>query len=896
MTTFNKIKSDRKRIKDLEKGRKYRLFDEYDPEDRPAAVEGLVLDFHVREKRSDIRYDAVATWDPLSDNTCAADIDQYDIEIWPCTQNGNVIEEGRKDQKHFIVKDPDDLETETLKMVFKDVEHPKRWFWKARARIIDVTQQRGEWSDFTDPVLPFTTANPEPPAPEAVFLDFDKNEKDRHEPRYRALVRFNEINFFDVPPTAPREKFTTTLDGDLAAGANEVKVNDLPPQPQPGERISVAIRPNKVEIEIISYSDRNVVDKKLLDVRRGLEGTTDKSHTSGDSVKLSAEDQQDRQNDLESYITQIRRCTEAGVFIKDTKDKYIQRTKPHPWRSEDDDNDGVVQVVFPNIRKRHFWKARARTKDRFNRRGPWTEWTVVGSPSDVDPPPPATDVLVDVDNKKIHISCEIPDDPDNENQPHPDISHLQYYVYDNADFSGNPIRKDKYVVGTKKTFEIKKPQNNYWARVRTVDGSGNVSNYSSNVGQKQVPPTPNNTPSISFSKGGKKGIRATLSVQYPNFASYNEDFIVAVQFAFQNEDTSPTNSDTVRRKSDHVSEDETGPCVAVFEKIRQDERCRASYRVKDRRGHFSQWSAWSSVQVASVGRAPGKPTSIKVIPKPRAVVAKWVWPIVWNDGSAVGFSKSEVAYFVATLKRNGVVQTDPDGSPIVITTKANRAAFPMTKAEANLTGYYVDVESLGWDDSTSGSQVADNTADPTDITMVPQPDHKHTKNHNHPHNTGHGHNGQGHGHGHRKKKWQPGGHGHTLFYQPSHNEAGGHGHQFNPHSDHQHGQQSAGGHGHGGSTGSASGHSHSISIASDHNHGSTLGAGNHNHGFNTNEGHSHTHTPSPNPLGAPDSGSNIDEGDTTDPTAPIIDPNSPGNTDYDPLDTGLQGFHSHDMT
>lgn len=105
----------------------------------------------------------------------------------------------------------------------------------------------------------------------------------------------------------------------------------------------------------------------------------------------------------------------------------------------------------------------------------------------------------------------------------------------------------------------------------------------------------------------------------------------------------------------------------------------------------------SAVTSATVGsRKPGKPTNVQTIPKTRGIKGKATPPTAWSDGSTDDWDESEVDTNLWVLKRNGV-EVDR------VENKAWAVWFPMTKAEAALTGYKVEVESLGHDRDSDGA-------------------------------------------------------------------------------------------------------------------------------------------------------------------------------------------------
>jgi hypothetical protein len=106
-----------------------------------------------------------------------------------CTNPGAAIESE---------EDPDKLH-----IVTRTLPRPKKWCWQTRVRAVDKDDCEGNWSAWTpSPPLttPFVGADPQPPVPSGLQLDFDKLEKARHA-RWQGRVRWNEVQNFDYPGT-----------------------------------------------------------------------------------------------------------------------------------------------------------------------------------------------------------------------------------------------------------------------------------------------------------------------------------------------------------------------------------------------------------------------------------------------------------------------------------------------------------------------------------------------------------------------------------------------------------------------------------------------------------------------------------------------------------------------
>lgn len=107
---------------------------------------------------------------------------------------------------------------------------PKTLYWQARVRAVDKNGCVGNWSDWTAPGLPWTGADPKPPAP--IFLPvpitFERVEVHKHH-KLRARVTWFEVTNFDYPGSpADDETDVSAYAVELATstdGINEVSTN-----------------------------------------------------------------------------------------------------------------------------------------------------------------------------------------------------------------------------------------------------------------------------------------------------------------------------------------------------------------------------------------------------------------------------------------------------------------------------------------------------------------------------------------------------------------------------------------------------------------------------------------------------------------------------------------------
>ena len=175
----------------------------------------------------------------------------------------------------------------------------------------------------------------------------------------------------------------------------------------------------------------------------------------------------DDEDDVAFYSCQLQ----GGPSINGPWDGKV---RTHTRSAKDGDNDSTVTFHFGNKIKKHRWyRARARTIDRFNRRGAWSGWTVGGSPSDNNPPPNPQQVEAYGRHNHIGIDWVDPNHPQDPELAHPDIAYAQVQLASSASFGASVLRFDKMVMGSRKEWESTAYKRRYWLRVRYIDGSDN---------------------------------------------------------------------------------------------------------------------------------------------------------------------------------------------------------------------------------------------------------------------------------------------------------------------------------------------------------------------------------------------------------------------------------------
>lgn len=105
------------------------------------------------------------------------------------------------------------------------VEHlsrPRQWYVTARIRAWDNKNCPSDWTSWTTPLNVWTGADPTPPTPSNVDVDWDKGDKAGRFSRWDAIVEWDEVVNFDYPGTPADDEedvsryalqFQSSLDG-----------------------------------------------------------------------------------------------------------------------------------------------------------------------------------------------------------------------------------------------------------------------------------------------------------------------------------------------------------------------------------------------------------------------------------------------------------------------------------------------------------------------------------------------------------------------------------------------------------------------------------------------------------------------------------------------------------
>lgn len=369
----------------VDRARKDQRQPKYDPDDRPAAPVNVRVDVRVQEQKNRLEFKAIARCDPLTPNTCQADIAVYVFQqrytnagATPQEQDAegkNVIHTKRIDAKEVFDSGNDEPHAG-----FKDLQRPKSWYIQVRARIKDKHHRLSDWSAWTTPVLPQQVALPKPPAPTITDFSFLKDSGNR-ETKYEGRVTFTAVRNWDVPGG-------------------------------------------------------------------------------------------DKEDDMSRYIWKVQvQIGGAGPW------RILHKGSVADIDPTEDDGDGdsptSQRFHFLRVHRRHRYRCKMRSVDRWNRRGDWTAWypSTVGVAVGADTPPSVT-IIRYIDNKKRRgIVWEAPEDATDVNN---DIKKIEIQMAKDSAFS-NIVEKHTMPAGHAH-YRYLVPRAdwdaNHFIRIRTVDGEG----------------------------------------------------------------------------------------------------------------------------------------------------------------------------------------------------------------------------------------------------------------------------------------------------------------------------------------------------------------------------------------------------------------------------------------
>ena len=358
----------------------------YDPDEKPAPPVNMHVMVRTHEVKTRLEFRAILRCDPLTANTCQADIDKYIFQM-RFTNGAGVPQEFDFDTEHppskqvkhtkrIDAKEVFDSDNDEPHVAWKDLPKPRQWYVQGRARIQDKHHRKSDWTPWTDPVLPIQEALPKPPAPVITDLSFFKDNGNR-ETKYEARTRFDNVQNWDVPG------------GD--------KEDDM------------ARYVWKAQVQIGGSGAWRLLDK----------GT-----------------------------------------IEDVDD-------------DEDDGPTTGKFTFRRVHRRHKYRVKMRSVDRWNRRGDWTTWFPSSSGVSIasDTPPQVTiNKYIDL-KKRRGVVWDAPEDATDVNN---DIKKIEIQVAKSSAFS-TLVEKNMKTAGHG-VYRYLVPRAdwgvNHFIRLRTVDGEG----------------------------------------------------------------------------------------------------------------------------------------------------------------------------------------------------------------------------------------------------------------------------------------------------------------------------------------------------------------------------------------------------------------------------------------
>jgi hypothetical protein len=178
-------------------------------------------------------------------------------------------------------------------------------------------------------------------------------------------------------------------------------------------------------------------------------------------------------DDVDYYVFQLWRWDPVNWSLLDTEP--VQKAKVE---AKDEDANTTVKAIFTNVRQKGWYVARVRAiSDRH--RSKWSAFSSPGSASDsVAPPTPLNVTIHDKATNRIVIDWDAPSDDNDSEQIHPDIAYFQIQLSTSSGFS-SIYKFDRYHIGTSRSWKIRESDlgETFYARVRSVDGSGNKSSW-----------------------------------------------------------------------------------------------------------------------------------------------------------------------------------------------------------------------------------------------------------------------------------------------------------------------------------------------------------------------------------------------------------------------------------
>lgn len=202
----------------------------------------------------------------------------------------------------------------------------------------------------------------------------------------------------------------------------------------------------------------------------------------------------DHQEDVKGYVVELQ----AGT------NNYPPGMNPTTWlphtreRTPEAGTAATKTVVFEKIHKHYYYRARARTIDRFNRRSDWSNWVPNDSPgatpSDNVSPPQPTALDLNMNGHEARITWDEVIDPAS-GILHQDVAFFQVQLAKDAGYNNVALR-DHFCITQHKVFKLDKPKGDWYARVQAVDAAGNQSGWAAYPQYPSARDTPRKPPAV----------------------------------------------------------------------------------------------------------------------------------------------------------------------------------------------------------------------------------------------------------------------------------------------------------------------------------------------------------------------------------------------------------------
>lgn len=362
-----------------------------------------------------------------------------------------------------------------------------------------------------------------------------------------------------------------------------------------------------------------------------------------------------KEDDIDEYEYVLRFCDKNENFLTfvDDEGKTRFKERKHRVKAKDQDDNDFVRYIFENLKRKHYFKVKARSIDRFRRKGLFGPFTAVASGTQVNEFVPKVrhpvtgavgDFLAYLDEQVLYLKYDYPQDTGDEDDdikdPDPDVVGVQIQVSDRADFDkalSNIWSEERNYAGMKWKDRFFKPNGTLWIRIRCRNSSGTKGEWTVKSVVTKVPPVPDTL--VTVDKGKMKGNKnnkwwAQGEFSY-NEAFYDEDRIDRWVLLIQVNSTNAGHTagagwgnDPEDRKVFHEKDKRSnGKFRHKFRKLVAKDWVSMAFFVADKQGRTSPVSDWSAPVRLTSASGPQKPTNVTRIEKHRKVGIKGKKPM-----------------------------------------------------------------------------------------------------------------------------------------------------------------------------------------------------------------------------------------------------------------------------